>query len=193
MNLLRAVDRAWAGLLRLMMVLAAGYVGFILLAIVYMTVFRTAGWEYNQFVFTLIEYGFIYILFLGSPWLVRTRGHVYIELLTAAVPERSRKALSRGIAALCALICLVWVWYTSGIFLEHVEDRLAFDELRAELGMRLWTTTIAYPVGFGCMAVEFLRYVFGAETMHSGHAGIANERAELEANRRHLTDAGRSR
>ena len=189
MNLLRAVDRAWAGLLWLMMALAAGYIGFILLAIVYMTVFRTAGWDYNQFVFTLIEYGFIYILFLGSPWLVRTRGHVYIELLTAAVPERRRAALSRGIAALCALICLVWVWYTSGIFIEHVEDRLAFDELRAELGMRLWTTTIAYPLGFGCMAVEFLRYVFGAETMHSGQAGIANERAELEATRRSLTDA----
>ena len=189
MSLLRAVDRAWAGLLWLMMALAAGYVGFILLAIVYMTVFRTAGWDYHQFVFTLIEYGFIYILFLGSPWLVRTRGHVYIELLTAAVPERSRTALSRGIAALCALICLVWLWYTFGIFIEHVEDRLAFDELRAELGMRLWTTTIAYPVGFGCMAVEFLRYVFGSETMHSGRAGIANERAELEATRRTLTDA----
>ena len=189
MSLLRAVDRAWAGLLWLMMALAAGYIGFILLAIVYMTVFRTAGWDYHQFVFTLIEYGFIYILFLGSPWLVRTRGHVYIELLTAAVPERSRAALSRGIAALCALICLVWLWYTFGIFIEHVEDRLAFDELRAERGMRLWTTTIAYPIGFGCMAVEFLRYVFGSETMHSGRAGIANERAELETTRRSLTDA----
>ena len=192
MNLLRAVDRAWAGLLWLMMAFAAGYIGFILIAIVYMTVFRTAGWEYNQFVFTLIEYGFIYILFLGSPWLVRTRGHVYIELLTAAVPERSRRALSRGIAALCVLICLVWLWYTFGIFVEHFEDRLAFDELRAERGMRLWTTTIAYPVGFACMAIEFLRYVFGAETMHSGQAGIANERAELEATRRHLTDARQS-
>ena len=52
--------------------------------------------------------------------------------------------------------------------------------------------TGAFPVGFACMAIEFLRYVFGAETMHSGQAGIANERAELEATRRHLTDARRS-
>ena len=188
MSLLRAVDRAWAGLLWLMMAFAAGYIGFIMLAIVYMTIFRTAGWDYNQFVFTLIEYGFIYILFLGSPWLVRTRGHVYIELLTAAVPERSRKALSRGIAALCALICLVWLWYTLRIFIEHALDPIAFDELRAELGMRLWTTSIAYPVGFACMSIEFLRYVFGSETMHSGMAGLGNERAELEATRRSLTE-----
>ena len=189
MSLLHAVGRAWAGLLWLMMAFAASYIGFIMLAIVYMTIFRTAGWDYNQFVFTLIEYGFIYILFLGSPWLVRTRGHVYIELLTAAVPERSREVLSRGIAALCALICLVWVWYTFRIFIEHAEDPIAFDELRAERGMRLWTTSITYPVGFLAMAIEFLRYVFGRETMHSGQAGVANERAELEAARRSLTQA----
>ena len=188
MRLLRAVGRTWVGLLWLMMASAAGYIGFIMLAIVYMTVFRTAGWDYNQFVFTLIEYGFIYILFLGSPWLVRTRGHVYIEMLTAAVPERRRKVLSRGIAALCALICLVWLWYTLRIFIEHFEDPIAFDELRAERGMRLWTTSIAYPVGFFAMAVEFLRYVFGRETMHSGQAGLGNERAELEATRRSLAE-----
>ncbi len=188
MSALRALDRAWAGLLWAMMALAALYIGFIMLAIVYMTIFRSAGWAYNQFVFTLIEYGFLYILFLGSPWLVRTRGHVYIELLTAAVPERSRKALSRSIALLCAAICLVWVWYTWGIFVEHAEDPLAFDELRDDRGMRLWTITIAYPVGFLFMAVEFLRYVFGRQTMHSGEAGVGNERAELEETRRSLTD-----
>ena len=192
MRLLRSVDRAWAGLLWLMMACAAGYVGFIMLAIVYMTVFRTAGWDYNQFVFTLIEYGFIYILFLGSPWLVRTRAHVYIELLTAAVPERSRAVLSRGIAVACALICLVWLWYTFRIFIDHVHDPLAFDELRAERGMRLWTTSIAFPLGFLGMAVEFLRYVVGRETMHSGTAGLGNERAELEATKRSFSDARRS-
>ncbi len=188
MSALSALDRAWAGLLWAMMALAAIYIGFIMLAIVYMTVFRSAGWAYNQFVFTLIEYSFLYILFLGSPWLVRTRGHVYIELLTAAVPERSRKALSRFIALLCAAICLVWVWYTWGIFVEHAEDPMAFDELRDDRGMRLWTITIAYPVGFLFMAVEFLRYVFGRQTMHSGEAGVGNERAELEETRRSLTE-----
>ena len=188
MTVLRAVDRAWAGLLWAMMALAAAYVGFIMVAIVYVTIFRSAGWAYNQFVFTLIEYGFLYILFLGSPWLVRTRGHVYIELLTAAVPERSRAVLSRAIAAICAAICLIWVWYTWGIFLEHLEDTLAFDELRDDRGMRLWTTTIVYPVGFLFMAVEFLRFVFGPRTMHSGEAGVGNERIELEETRRRLTE-----
>ncbi len=188
MTVLRAIDKAWASLLWAMMALAALYVGFIMVAIVYITIFRTAGWAYNQFVFTLIEYGFIYILFLGSPWLVRTRGHVYIELLTAAVPARSRTVLSRGITALCAAICLIWFWYTWGIFLEHAVDPLAFDELRDDRGVRLWAITIAHPVGFLLMTVEFLRFVFGRETMHSGEAGVGSERAELEETRRSLTE-----
>ena len=39
------------------------------------------------------------------------------------------------------------------------------------------------------MAVEFLRYIFGREIMHSGDAGIANERLELEETRRSLTES----
>ena len=189
MTVLRVLDKGWAGLLWAMMALAAAYVGFIMLAIIYVTVFRSAGWAYNQLVFTLIEYGFLYILFLGSPWLVRTRGHVYIELLTAAVPDRGRAALSRAIALFCAAVCLGWVWYTWGIFLEQAGDPLAFDELRDDRGMRLWAITIAYPVGFLFMAVEFLRFVFGRETMHSGEAGVASDRVELEETRRGLRGA----
>jgi hypothetical protein len=32
--------------------------------------------------------------------------------------------------------------------------------------------TIAFPLSFGLMAVEFSRFVFGSELMHSGEAGI---------------------
>lgn len=186
MSLLRAIDRVWAGLLWFLMALAALYVGFIMLAIVYMTVFRSAGWEYNQFAFTLIEYGFVYILFLGSPWLVRTRAHVYIELLTAAVAPRVRNILSRSIAFTCAVICLVWAWYTFNIFLEHADDAMAFDELRAERGMRTWTWSVAFPAGFLLMAVEFVRFIFAREPMHSGEAGVASDRIELEETTRDL-------
>ena len=90
---------------------------------------------------------------------------------------------------ICAAICLVWAWYTWGIFAEHAVDPIAFDELRAERGMRLWTITIAYPIGFLFMAIEFVRFVFGRETMHSGEAGVGNERAELEETKRSLTEA----
>jgi hypothetical protein len=35
-----------------------------------------------------------------------------------------------------------------------------------------WILTIAFPVSFTLMAIEFSRFVFGDDLMHSGEAGI---------------------
>ena len=35
-----------------------------------------------------------------------------------------------------------------------------------------WLLTITFPLSFAIMAVEFSRFVFGDELMHSGEAGI---------------------
>ena len=35
-----------------------------------------------------------------------------------------------------------------------------------------WLLTIAFPLSFGMMAIEFARFVFGDDLMHSGDAGI---------------------
>jgi len=67
MSVLKAVDRLWGRLLWLLMAIAALYVGAIMVMIVYVTVFRAAGWSYTPFANIAIEYGFVYILFLGSP------------------------------------------------------------------------------------------------------------------------------
>lgn len=186
MAVLKAVDRLWGYLLWLLMAIAAIYVGAIMLLIVYVTVFRAAGWSYTPYANIAIEYGFVYILFLGSPWLIRQRGHIYIELLTAAISERARLWLSRAIVIAGAVICFVWTWYTWGLFVERWNDTMSFDELRAQFNIRLWLSTIAFPIGFFLMGVEFLRFAFTKEPMHVGIAGVASDRAELEEQRRDL-------
>ncbi len=187
MTMLRALDRLWARLLWLLMAAAAVYVGMIMVMIVYVTVFRTAGWSYTPYANISIEYGFIYILFLGSPWLIRTRAHIYIEILTAMIPEAARRALSRGIVIVCAVICFVWAWYTGQLFAEHWGDSMAFDELRAQFDLRLWIGTLPFPLGFFLMGVEFLRFVFTEQPMHAGLAGVASDRTELEEHQRGLS------
>ncbi len=186
--MLTLIDRIWGGLLWALMGLASIYVGLIMVAIIYMTTSRFFGFTYNQFTFTFIEYGFLYILFLGSPWLVRNRGHVYIEMLTAAVPDRIRVILSRMIAIVAAVTCLIWTWYTWQIFLERWDDGMLFDELRAQLDIRLWVSTLAFPLGFFLMGVEFVRFVFTKEPMHTGLAGIGSDHAELEETKRNIEE-----
>ena len=186
MHLICALDRLWGRLLWLLMAATAAYIGLIMVAIVYQTVFRSMGWSYTPFAFIFIEYGFVYALFLGSPWLIRQRGHIYIELLTAAIGDGARNVLSRIIVLACAAICFVWVWYSWKLFAEQAADPMAFDELRAQFDIRVWIGTIAFPLGFLLMGIEFLRFAFTRETMHAGIAGVASDRAELEEHQRNL-------
>ncbi len=185
-QLFKIVSRYWERLLWLMMAVASVYVGLIMIAIIYITTFRFFGATYNLYTTTFIEYGFVYVMFLGSPWMVRNRGHVFIEMLTAAVSPRIRDYLSRFICLVVAIVCLIWAWYTWQLFAERWDDSMAFDELRAQLDIRLWVTTIAFPFGFLMMGVEFLRFVFVRETMHMGLAGVASDRVELEETQRSL-------
>ena len=186
--MLKVADRIWSRFLWLLMAGAALYVALILGAIMYQTIFRTMGWHYSPLGFVLVEYGFVYALFLGSPWLIRERGHIYIEILTAMLGPRARAVLSRSIATLCATICFIWMWYSLQLLLEQYDDPMSYDELRAQFDIRSWVGTAAFPFGFLLMGIEFSRFIFSREPMHTGMAGIASERAELEAHARAAKD-----
>jgi len=110
-------------------------------------------------------FGFIYVLMLGAPWMVRQRAHVFIELVTASVGPRTRAALSRTVAAVSFLVCLVLGYYC-GLLAWEDYSWGRYDELRGQLDIPRWVVTIALPVGFGLMAIEFLRFVFSAAPMH---------------------------
>ena len=135
--MLKIVDDLWGKVLAVLMGIAAVYVALIMIAIIYASAFRFFGIAYSQYTIPFIEYGFLFILFLGSPWLVRNRGHVYIELLTAALNDRGRDILSRIICFLAGLVCLIWAWYTWLLFLERYDDMMAYDELRAQYDLSL--------------------------------------------------------
>jgi C4-dicarboxylate transporter DctQ subunit len=166
--------RWYEGLLWLMMAAASVYVALMMLGIVYFAAFRALGWHYDPYTFPFIEYGFIYVLMLGGPWLVRTRGHIHIELLTAAVPDKVRVVLSRSVAVLSALTCLALAWYTGVLTMDDFAAN-RYDELRAQLDIKRWIVTVSMPIGFGLMGIEFLRYVFGGRLLHTGKAGLAGE------------------
>lgn len=190
MKILYDIDRLWGGLLWLLMACAAIYIGLMMVGTIYYSIFRFFGWSYNLYVFPFIEYGFLYCLFLGSPWMIRHRGHVYIEMLTAAIGDRARNWLSRLIALICCVSCLTWAWYTWGMFTDRLGDEMAFDELRAQLEIKSWVAMISFPLGFLLMGFEFARFVVLREPMHLGEAGVASDRTELEETKRSLREGG---
>ncbi|TFL18724.1 TRAP transporter small permease [Jannaschia formosa] len=166
---MRLLIRAYDLLVAAMALVAALTLVWLMVAVVASVAMRNLGMQPFAWLFTSTEYGLLYMTMLGAPWLVRERGHVHIELVTAALPGRARRFVSRAIAALCVLVCAILAWYGLELFLTNIE-RNDYD-VRAYFYPR-WLLTITFPISFSVMAIEFARFVAGAELLHSGEAGI---------------------
>ncbi|WP_424971380.1 TRAP transporter small permease [Dinoroseobacter sp. S76] len=142
---------------------------WLMVSVIVSVVMRNAGVQPFAWLFTSAEYSLLYLTMLGAPWLVREKGHVHIELVTAALPEGVRQVVSRAVALLCVLVCVILAWKGVELCLRNLE-RNDYD-VRAYFFPR-WMLTISFPIAFGFMALEFTRFVVGREILHSGEAGI---------------------
>ena len=167
MGVMRIVD--W--ICNLLAVLAGIYLVAIMFGIVVSALARTVNLSgaWSSHIFTFAEFGLLYIVMAASPWLVREKGHVFIELLTAAVPKAIQPTLSRLVSTLCVIICLVLVWYTWGATAKAY--RFGDAEMRS-LDMPKFLLLGAMPICFALMAMQFSRFVWGPDTLHSGQAGV---------------------
>lgn len=166
---MRALIRIYDALLTLMALIAAATLVWLMISVVLSVVMRNIGLQPWAWLFTSAEYGILYMTMLGAPWLVRERGHVHIELVTAALGPSLRRIVSRSVAITCVAVSLILAWYGLELFLTNVE-RNDYD-VRAYFYPR-WMLTITFPIAFSFMAIEFARFAFGSELMHSGEAGI---------------------
>ena len=155
----------------LLAIFAGIYLVAIMLGIVVSSLARTLliSGTWSSHIFTFAEFGLLYIVMAASPWLVRERGHVFIELITAALPSSIQRPFSRSVSALCVVICLVLVWYTFGATTKAW--KFGDAEMRS-LDMPKYLLLGSMPIGFGLMALQFSRFVFGPETLHTGEAGV---------------------
>lgn len=163
------IKKSYDALLFGLAIVAALLLVWLMVSVITSVVMRNAGMQPFAWLFTSAEYGLLYMTMFGAPWLVRERGHVHIELVTAALPDGMRKIVSRTVAAACVVVCVILAWKGAELVATNIE-RGDYDT-RAYYFPR-WMLTIAFPLSFGLMAVEFSRFVFGAKLMHSGEAGI---------------------
>ncbi|WP_102107893.1 TRAP transporter small permease [Oceaniglobus roseus] len=161
--------RAYTALLYAMAAIAGATLVWLMVAVIVSVVMRNTGLQPFAWLFTSTEYGILYLTMLGAPWLVREKGHVHIELVTAALPPAIQHAISRLVAALCVIVCLVLAWKGAELCWTNIQ-RNDYD-VRAYYFPR-WILTASFPVSFTFMAIEFARFVFGDELMHAGEAGI---------------------
>jgi TRAP-type C4-dicarboxylate transport system permease small subunit len=163
------IGKLYRGFLYTMAGIAGVMLVWLMFSVITSVVMRNAGLQPFAWLFTSSEYAILYMTMLGAPWLVREKGHVHIELVTAALPGRMRRMVSRMVAALCVVVSVILAWKGAELFVGNIA--------RNDLDVRAyyfpkWILTVTFPISFGLMAIEFSRFVFGDDLMHSGEAGI---------------------
>jgi len=123
-------------------------------------VVRNLGYQSSAHFFTFTEYALLIVPCLGAPWLVREKGHIYVELLLMHLKPGARRWLLRFIGVACVAVCLVIAWYGFGVTYDNYvgmeRDVRSFDAPR-------WMIVCWIPISFLMMAIEFARFLWRGE------------------------------
>ena len=161
MRLLRYVARAYDAVLYGMAYLAGFLMAAMMTVIFIDVVLRNLGYQSSSHFFTFTEYALLVIPCLGAPWMVREKGHIYVEILLMYLSPRARRRLTLAIGVCCVAVCAVLAWYGFGVTLN---DFLRSEKDVRSLDMPRWTVVGFIPLSFAMMAAEFLRFVVRGES-----------------------------
>lgn len=152
-----------------LIVLCASVAGALLLlvfaAIVVDVILRALGLQPWYWTTPFSEYSMLYATMLGSPWVVRRKGHVAVESLVSALGPRVRRLLETAIYLLCIAASLLLVYYSwrvlSSAWASGERDIRATELPR-------WVLFAVMPPGFLLIAAEFARLLLRGESYFGG-------------------------
>jgi TRAP-type C4-dicarboxylate transport system permease small subunit len=150
----RALERAYDRIVDLLAVAAS----LLLIAMMLATVFKVG----LRGVFGLGIIGIdqlsgtamVYMTFLGAIWVLRSNGHVAVDILISNAGGRLTRPLVILNSLIGAAICFFVAYY------GNVAVQLSIDRgirVAAELELPRWIGLIPIPIGFFLLGVEFLR------------------------------------
>jgi TRAP-type C4-dicarboxylate transport system permease small subunit len=122
---------------------------------------RNLGYQSSAHFFTFTEYFLLLIPLLGAPWLVREKGHIYIELLIIALPPVAQRALVFWVVVACVAGAAILAWYGGAITLQDYATR---EKDVRSFDMPRWMLMASMPLSFGMMAIEFVRLLVRRES-----------------------------
>ena len=105
-------------------------------------------WQ-NEFVTYLL----ITATFIGSPYVLLTRGHVNVDLIPICLSHRNRLILAVFSALLSLSFCLLITWLGYDFWLEAWQNNWHSDSI---WGVRLWIPYFSLPFGFFVLSLQYI-------------------------------------
>jgi TRAP-type C4-dicarboxylate transport system permease small subunit len=98
-----------------------------------------------------VTYCLIAATFVGSPYVLMTRGHVNVDILPHYLGPRARYRLALASGLLTLAFALVLAWLTLAFWKEAWDNKWVSDTMwRA----RLWIPYACMPIGLGILAMQ---------------------------------------
>ena len=123
-------------------------------------------WIYS---FGVVEYGLLWFAMLAAPWLVREKGHVFIDAVTQLLAPGIRRIIAKIAYLICVCSTLIFSYFS----FELLVDAFATGQTdtRGE-DMPLWTLLFPIPFCFFLVAIEFGRYLLGFDDMYGDRTDV---------------------
>lgn len=161
---MKGIIKAYNGLITYMRI-ASGILVFAVFVIIVTDVFiRLIGlrpWGYSVMI---VEYALLWFAMLAAPFLVRAKGHVFIDALTTLLAPGPRNVLARIAYSICIIASLIFAWFSLNVLLDAIASGQL--DVRAE-DIPLWVLLAPLPFCFTLVAIEFGRYLVGIDTMYT--------------------------
>ncbi len=145
--------RIVAFLSRVCGVFAAAMIGVSVVVVCHMIVVRSILGQAVIWQTEFITYGLVAATFVGSPFVLLTRGHVNVDLIPLYLGHRARMILAFTGSALALSFCVLVLFNGIGWWLEAAEGGWVNDSVWAP---KLWVPYLAVPLGFGVLCLQYV-------------------------------------
>lgn len=155
-------------------IIAAAMLVGAMLIVVWMVVYRALGnstyWEIEAATYLIVG-----TVLVGSPYCLKTRGHIGVDLASEWLPARGKRALARILAVAGLAVCLYLAWEGLQLTLEAWHKGEGSGSL---WNPPRWPLFAAMPVGLGLTALQYLAEMVRADPESPPRAAVPGREAE---------------
>jgi C4-dicarboxylate transporter DctQ subunit len=144
-------------LIDVMVFLSGLTMAFITAAICYEVVMRYFFLSPSVWVVQTCEYGLLWIVFLGTTWLLREKGHVTVDIIYSRLRDERRSFLNILTFSLAGIACLLVALFGALYTWESIVSRI--NDVRA-VTVPKYAVFVIIPVGSLLLAIQFFRMVW---------------------------------
>jgi TRAP-type C4-dicarboxylate transport system permease small subunit len=123
-------------------------------SVIFEVVMRYVFTRPTRWVVEFSEYMLLAMAFLAGGWVLRSEGHVKIDLLVEALPARLQAVLHRTTSWVGALVTGLFFWFSASFTWETWQSG---EVLFRAVHVPKWMVLLVIPVGLLLLTLQFIR------------------------------------